>query len=119
LVVTIRNVGAGHVSGGFRIAVWYRTPTTGPFTVQFLVPNNANPYYPNVVSGNIPIYRLVKNEHILSGKAIFVPTLRDVAVSLWAEVDACIGEEHMPSYCRVLESDEDNNKSGFTVVMIN
>jgi hypothetical protein len=50
------------------------------------------------------------SEMSFEGKAA-IPQLRSCEITLWAVVDSCIAEDNMPKYCRVDESNEDNNVS--------
>jgi len=48
---------------------------------------------------------------MFGGKVTFHPSMQGATVSLTAIADSCAGEEFMPSYCRVQESNETNNVS--------
>ena len=47
----------------------------------------------------------------LTGKLTFHSSLSGKTVMAQAHADSCSGDEFMPDWCRVLESDEANNDS--------
>ena len=57
------------------------------------------------------------SERSFEGKAA-IPQLRSCEITLWAVVDSCSAEDNMPLYCRVDESNEDNNVSKEIVVYL-
>jgi hypothetical protein len=74
--------------------------------VAFTVPKRSHPWYPytwdSLEAGA---------ELSLDGTVTFDPSLHDTTVALFAYADSCSGEEFMPSYCRIDESNEGNNQS--------
>ncbi len=72
----------------------------------FTVPKRSHPWYPytwdSLEAGA---------ELVLDGVVTFDPSLHDATVSLFAIADSCSGEDFMPAYCRVEESNEANNES--------
>jgi hypothetical protein len=76
------------------------------YGVPFTVPGQENLRYPYT---NAPLE--AGSEVVFEGVVTFDYDYQDVTVSLWATADSCAGDEFMPDYCRVEESDEDNNES--------
>ena len=74
--------------------------------VAFTVPKRSHPWYPytwdSLEAGA---------ELVLDGIVTFDPSLHDTTVALFAFADSCSGEEFMPAYCRIDESNEGNNQS--------
>ena len=103
--VEIHNQGT-RAADIFKAALEF-TANDGTFGVAFTVPGEANAFYPftdiSLLSGSsVPF----------SGRAIFPRARRDEQVLLTAIADSCAGDEFMPEYCRVNESNEANNLSG-------
>lgn len=102
--VTVKNQGSGS-AGIFKISVEYTSPQ-GTYVVAFSVPGQSNIWYPYTTAS------LAGGASIsFAGKLIFHPAVRGVSVTLRATADSCSGDEFMPDYCRVDESNETNNIS--------
>lgn len=74
--------------------------------VAFTVPGQGDGRYPYT---DAPLAAGAKVD--LVGKVVCPSSLRGQKVSLKAVADGCADDELVPAYCRVLESDEDNNES--------
>ncbi|MCP5053296.1 MAG: hypothetical protein GY940_39390 [bacterium] len=102
--VVVKNQGTV-AAGTFKVSVDYTGPK-GTFVVAFTVPGQSSPWYPftgtSLGAGNSVTF---------NGKLTFHPSVHGVGVSLKALADSCSGDEFMPDYCRVRESNEDNNES--------
>ena len=102
--VVVRNQGdAG--AGIFKVATEY-TGSQGTFVVAFTVPGQSDIWYPYTSST-----LAAGADTAFSGKVTFNPSIHGETVSLKAIADSCSGDEFMPAYCRVEESDETNNES--------
>ncbi len=102
--VVVRN--QGHAPAGiFKVATEYTGPQ-GTFVVAFTVPGQSSIWYPATSS---PL--AAGNEVTFAGKVTFNSAVHGVTVSLKATADSCSGDEFMPDYCRVAESNEANNGS--------
>jgi hypothetical protein len=102
--VVVRNQGPASADV-FKIATEY-TGSRGTFVVGFTVPGQNDIWYPRT-SGLLAS----GSDVTFSGKVTFHPSVHGVTVSLNAIADSCSGDEFMPDYCRVEESNEGNNKS--------
>lgn len=104
--VVVRNQGNAPASR-FKVSIDYYGPTIGgPFGVAFTVPGQRNRWYPYIQ------YLREGGETTLRGKVTFASArARGATVFLQAFVDSCAGDEFMPDYCRIRESNEDNNAS--------
>jgi len=105
--VVVKNQGT--VSAGiFKVATEYTEPRPGggTYVVAFTVPGQSSIWYPftkvSLASGATKTF---------AGKVTFHPSVHNVTVSLKAIADSCSGDEFMPDYCRVKESNETNNES--------
>lgn len=89
----------------FKVSTSY-TGSRDMHVVAFTVPKRSHPWYPytwdSLEAGA---------ELTLDGTVTFDPSLHDATVALFAIADSCSGEEFMPGYCRIEESDEGNNQS--------
>jgi phage tail sheath gpL-like len=106
--VVVRNRG-GEPAGVFKVSTEYTGGAINPsttFAVAFTVPGQANIWYPYT---NEPL--AAGNSASFEGHVTFHPSEHGVAVSLKARADSCSGDEFMPVYCRVEESNESNNES--------
>ena len=99
--VIVRNQGNAAASL-FKVGVDY-TGANGTFPVQFTVAGHPSNYYPSA--------KLAAGAEVtLNGRLNFSASAgHGVAVSVSALADSCSGDEFMPDYCRVNESDERNN----------
>jgi hypothetical protein len=102
--VKVSNQG-NTAAGIFKVATEYTRPQ-GTFVVAFTVPGQDNTFYPFTKT---PL--AAGNSVTFTGKVIFHPSVRNVTVTLRAIADSCSGEEFVPDFCRVKESDERNNTS--------
>jgi hypothetical protein len=100
----IRNQG-GAAAGIFKVSTEY-SEYSGTFFLPFAVPGQDNTSYPYSDAALAPGDQLS-----FQGKVTFSYHTDDEIVTLRAEADSCSGEEFAEAYCRVLESDEDNNQS--------
>jgi hypothetical protein len=101
----IRNQGAAP-AGIFKVSVDY-TGSDGRFVVAFTVPGQASIWYPTT---NSPL--AVGTDRSFAGKLTFHPAVHGETVTITALADSCSGDEFMPAFCRVDESNETNNESG-------
>lgn len=108
--VVVKNQGDAE-AGIFKVTTEFMGPQWGPFAVAFEVPGQAIVSYPFTNSPLAP-----GGEVTFEGYASFIPGVGNMTVSLWAIADSCGGDEFMPDYCRVDESDESNNES--TVISV-
>lgn len=93
----------------FKVATEYTGGVIDPtrtFVVAFTVPSQTDFWYPRT-SSSLGAGSTVT----FAGKVIFNPGEHGVTVSLKATADSCSGDEFMPAYCRVEESNEGNNES--------
>jgi hypothetical protein len=102
--VVVKNQGSAS-AGGSKVATEY-TGSGGTFVVAFTVPGQADIWYPHTSAG-VP----AGGEETFSGVVTFHPSLHGETVNLKAVADSCSGDEFMPEYCRVEESNEGNNES--------
>lgn len=100
--VVVKNQGAAG-AGIFKVATTY---TPGGFGVAFTVPGQSSTFYP-FTSAELA----AGAETVFEGKVTFLSSATGETVSLTAVADSCAGDEFMPEYCRVEESDELNNES--------
>ena len=80
--------------------------TPGTYVVAFTVPGQSDTWYPWT---SVPL--APGDEVTFTGTVSFIAGSGGQTVTLTALADSCSGDEFMPSYCRVLESDETNNES--------
>lgn len=100
--VVVKNQGAAG-AGTFKVAANY---SPGDLVVAFTVPGQSSSLYP-FTSAELA----AGAETVFEGKVTFISSARGQTVSLTATADSCSGDEFMPPYCRVEESDEMNNVS--------
>lgn len=106
--VVIKNQGNA-AAEKFKVSTEYTGGTIDParnFVVAFTVPGHSSIWYP-ATSASLA----AGDEVAFRGKLIFNPSERGVTVSLKATADSCSGDEFMPDYCRVEESNEGDNES--------
>lgn len=107
LRVTVRNAGAADADAS-KVSVQVSGLPTDPstaFVVAFTVEGQQSPWYP--VTGPIG-----ENTNVdVDGKIVFHPSVGTGTVNLTATADSCSGEEFPEDFCRVQESNEDNNVS--------
>jgi len=104
--VVIRNAGTLAAGSLFKIAALYTghplTPGT-TFTVAFRV--GAEFWYPLIPTGFA-----AGTSRTVSGTLIFPEQLSGTTLRVRAAADSCSGDEFMPTFCRVAESNESNNE---------
>lgn len=106
--VVVKNQG-NKSAGIFKVATEFTGSPVDPtrsFVVAFTVTGQGSIWYP-FTTGSLAAGSTVD----FSGKVTFHPSNHGVTVSLKAIADSCSGDEFMPSYCRVKESNENNNVS--------
>lgn len=104
--VTIQNQGTA-AAGIFKTSMAY-TSSVSTFVVEFTVPGQSDMWYPHT---SAPLGTGSAGIVVFDGMLTFHPSLHNENVSLVATADSCSGDEFMPDYCRVNESDEGNNDS--------
>jgi hypothetical protein len=109
--VVVNNQGSS-AAGVFKVSVEYTGPG-GTFAVSFTVPGQPNIWYPYTTVG-----LAAGNSVTFDGKLTFHPSVNSVTVTIKAIADSCGGDEFMPGYCRVDESNEANNKSTAVTVVL-
>jgi hypothetical protein len=87
--------------------------SSGTFLVPFSVPAQDDLWYPYSGAALAP-----GDELAFQGKVTFSYPPSDEIVTLWAVADSCAGEEFVEAYCRVLESNEDNNQSSVSIAVV-
>jgi hypothetical protein len=102
--VVVRNQG-GAAADIFKVSTEY-TLGNGTDVVPFTVQGQDNTWYPFT---DTPL--AAGSEVAFVGVVTFDYYLQGETVPLWATADSCAGDEYMPEYCRVEESDEENNAS--------
>ena len=108
--VVVRNQGNADAKV-FKVSTRYKD-ARNTHVVAFTVPRQGHPWYPYTWDA-----LEAGAELVLEGVVTFDSALHDTTVLLFAIADSCDGEEFMPVYCRVEESDETNNQS--TLVAVN
>jgi putative hemolysin len=95
-------------SGAFKLSIDVIESSGRRYTVPFAVQDQENLWYPMIadLSGQSQID--IGGEVTLGQPS--GPDLRGQGFTLVAKVDSCSGDEFMPGYCRVEESDESNNE---------
>jgi len=102
--VTVQNQG-GTVPEIFKLSAHYslfNRISTAPFTVS----GQAGSAYPFITTS-----LATGQETVVTGWMIFSNQLQGQVVTFGVLADSCSGDELMPSYCRVMESNESNNES--------
>jgi hypothetical protein len=107
--VTVKNQGDASATT-FKVSTEY-TSSTGTFVMAFTVPGQANIWYP-FTPGNLAAGSSVT----FDGKVTFI--IGGETVTARAVADSCSGDEFMPAYCRVDESDETNNVSSDVTIVL-
>ena len=107
--VVVKNQGDTE-AGIFKVSTEY-TYSRGTFAVPFTVPRQNNIWYPYTKKPLLP-----------GGEVMFEGTVtistKNEKISLTAIADSCSGDEFMPKYCRIKESNEINNKFSLMLVTI-
>ena len=90
----------------FKQAVYFENASIGPYVVSYNVPGQTNIWYPFtsgvMVSGD---------QEEFNGTLTFLSFYSGETVDVYLEADSCSGDEFMPPYCRVDETNEGNNLS--------
>jgi hypothetical protein len=102
--VTILNQG-GSPADTFKVSTSVSTGSDSSL-VRFSVPGSDSDWHP---STSAPL--AAGAEVSFDGVVTILDDLQGQTVSLRALADSCAGDEVMPEYCRVQESNEDNNES--------
>jgi len=109
--VVVRNQGNA-AAAIFKVSV-ERQKAGEPYYVRpFTVPGQASSWYP-YTGGPLP----AGGEVAFEGDVVIGPTVDFVGltVALRVTADSCLGDEFQPDYCRVQESNEDNNQYSISV----
>ena len=101
--VIVRNQG-GTAADTFKVATLYSIEDATN-VIPFTVPGQDDRWYP-FTDGPLA----AGSEEAFDGVVTFFG-MQGRVISLWAEADSCAGDEVVFDYCRVEESDEDNNQS--------
>jgi CARDB len=101
----VRNQGSA-AAGIFKVAAEYLDSQGRIFVATFTVPGQSDIWYPHTTMA-----LAAGSDATFDGKLTFHPAVHGETVSLTATADSCSGDELMPEYCRVNESNESNNKS--------
>jgi hypothetical protein len=108
--VVVKNQGSS-AAGAFKVSVEYTSPQ-GTFAVSFRVPAQPSIWYPSTTG-------LAEGSRVtFNGKLTFHPSVKNMTITIRAIADSCSGDEFMPNYCRVDESNEANNKSTAVTVVL-
>jgi len=107
--VIVMNQGEAHAKA-FKVATSAIT-ASGTFNFAFSVPGQASPWYPFTSS---PLSS--GDQVVFDGVVTFPSSYQAQEVQVFAEADSCAGDEFMPLHCRVLESEEGNNRSESVLV---
>jgi hypothetical protein len=107
LTVTIKNFG-GSTSSEFKISTDVKVGDDGTFVKPFTVPGQGDIWYPRQNG-------LGAGEEATFSGSLYVgnpsgSSLYGQKAIITAKVDSCSGDEFMPEYCRVKESNEANNE---------
>jgi len=102
--VVIKNQGDG-ISSKFMISARY-IESQGDFMRPFTVQGQSSLWKPQTMASMHP-GETVAVEGVLVGS----PGASGETVNFYIKADSCDGDEFMPEYCRVNESDETNNDS--------
>ena len=106
LTVTVRN--AGDATGTrFKLSVDV-IDSSGRFVKPFTVPASGDRWYPWKTG-------LARGESYSFRGSLYIgiprgPSLHGQRITIIPRVDSCSGDEFMPDYCRVRESNEANNE---------
>jgi hypothetical protein len=101
--VVVTNQG-GVAADIFKVSTEY-TGSSGTFLVAFTVPGQDNSWYPYTIAP------LAAGSEVAFKGLVTFSNVWDETVSLRATADSCAGDEFVPDYCRVEESNEGNNES--------
>jgi hypothetical protein len=111
--VIVRNQGTAP-AGIFKSSVEYTSPANAdPFTVAFSVTGQADIWYPWTSAPLGP-----GEQQTFNGTLTLHKSARGQTVSVHATADSCSGDEFMPDWCRVLESNEANNESSTLSIVL-
>lgn len=113
LTVTITNLGDA-TGTRFKLSVDV-IDSSGRFVKPFTVPGQTDRWYPwktGLARGATYSFRGTLYIGIPGG-----PSLHGQRITLIPRVDSCSGDEFMPDYCRVRESNERNNEYSRTVTL--
>jgi len=107
LKVTVKNFG-GSTSNEFKVSTDVKVGDGGMFVKPFTVPGQPDMWYPRQNG-------LGAGDEVTFSGNLYVghpsgPSLYGQKANIVAMVDSCSGDEFMPEYCRVKESNEVNNE---------
>ncbi len=105
---TVTNRGSGEAAS-FKLAASFSGGLYNPdsdFAVAFTPTDGAEVWYPRRSEPLAP-----DASWTVEGHLVFHPSASGQTVSIRVEADSCAGDEFVPGYCRVPESDEANNFS--------
>jgi len=102
--VVVKNQGDAEADI-FKVSTEYTGPS-GTFLVPFTVPGQGDIWYPYSSAPLGP-----GSDVTFAGNVTFQSALQGQTISLKALADSCAGEEFVPDFCRVEESNEGNNES--------
>jgi hypothetical protein len=103
----IENAGRAS-SGAFKLSIDVIDSSGLRYAAPFAVRDQENIWYPTLADLAGQSQMGIYGEVTLGQPS--GPDLRGQAFKLVAKVDSCSGDEFMPGYCRVEESDESNNE---------
>jgi hypothetical protein len=104
-LVEVRNQGVAPAAI-FKVAVEYARPGADFLSVAFAVPGDRDTTYP---FSRVPL--TTGRSTVFAGRLRLPISERGARLSVRAFADSCWGDEFLPEYCRVRESDERNNRS--------
>jgi len=105
VTMVVKNTG-GQAAGEFKSAVYYTTEEDQTFVAAFTVEGQTNHWYPHT-DGPLAAGAEVEFE----GHVSLPGSLAGTTVVLQGEADSTSGDEFIPDYGRVQETNEDNNLS--------
>lgn len=113
LTVTIQNIGDA-IGTRFKLSVDV-IDSSGRFVKPFTAPGQSDRWYPWKTG-------LARGESYSFRGTLYVgkpggPSLHGQRITIIPRVDSCSGDEFMPDYCRVRESNEANNENRRAVTL--
>lgn len=113
LTVTITNLGDA-TGTRFKLSVDV-IDSSGRFVKPFTVPSSSDRWYPWKTG-------LARGETYSFRGTLYIgtprgPSLHGQRITIIPRVDSCSGDEFMPDYCRVRESNEGNNENRRSVTL--
>jgi|WetSurMetagenome_2_1015567.scaffolds.fasta_scaffold238665_1 hypothetical protein len=113
LTVTIQNLGDA-TGTRFKLSVDV-IDSSGQFVKPFTVPGQGDRWYPWKTG-------LAREEQYSFRGTLYLgrpggPSLHEQRITIIPRVDSCSGDEFMPDYCRVRESNEGNNENRRSITL--